>query len=71
MAARKTKSVPVNAVVLKDKILWAVIERRLLHNKIVGLYTSADAADATAAFMDSQSGLSFNKYIVQRAELVE
>lgn len=69
MAARKTKSVPIKSIVLKDNILWAVIERRLLHPQVYGVYTAEDNATQIARELDDAGGLSFNKYIVQRVEL--
>lgn len=69
MAARKTKSVPVKSVVLKDNILWVVIERRLLHPQVYGVYTTEDDAAQVAREMDDGTRYPFNKYIVQRVEL--
>lgn len=65
-----TKQVPINSIVLSDNILWAVIERRMLHPQVIGLFKTQSQAEAYAAGKDTESGLSFNKYIVQRVELV-
>lgn len=68
-APRKNKMVPVDAIVLKDPVLWAVVERKLLGSTVVAVFPTQDLANAAANTMDEKSGLSFNKYVVQRAEL--
>lgn len=67
--ARKTKSVPVNSIVLKDAVLYTVTERRLLRDKLVAVFSTRDRAEAVAAGLDEASGLTVNKYVVDRVEL--
>lgn len=69
-APRKNKMVPVDAIVLKDPVLWAVVERKLLGSTVVAVFKTRELAQAAADTMDEKSGLSLNKYVVQRAELV-
>lgn len=68
-AARKNKMVPVDSIVLKDPVLWAVVERKFLNSTVVAVFPTRELAQAAADAKDTESGLSFNKYVVQRAEL--
>ena len=70
-AVRKTKSVPVDAIVLKDNILWAVVERKFLTSQVHSVYTTQEEASFWQDHLDTNSGLSFNKYVVQRVELYD
>lgn len=67
---RKSKMVPVDSIVLKDNILWAVVERKLMSASVIGLYATREYATKIADMLDEESGLSFNKYVVQRAPLI-
>lgn len=61
---------PLSAIVLDDSVLWAVLERKFFSSQVVAVYQTRAEAEQQAKQMDEVSGLSFNKYVVQRAPLV-
>lgn len=65
-AAKKTAA---KKTVAKDPVFYVVMERKLTSVSAVGLYETRADAETAAQYLDDNSGLSFNKYIVQRVEL--
>lgn len=62
---RKTKTVPADALVLENKEVWAVVERRLFTPRIHNAYVTYEEAAFWADHMNTQSKLSFDKYVVR------